>query len=162
MRPPPGTRPPGPGGPEYASPTPALRMRIVSAAESSATGTSINPDAVARLPGCPPPRSSAWAACKLRAGGSRRGGRSGKPPALMDRLPNSSAWGLLPLHRVGPSLPLGETLLGLQQPMHHQQLAHQVIQGLAGGPPVRIRQRPSKKRVGLLALLRRHPPRVGH
>src|SRR4029453_14886692 len=69
MRPPQVTRPPGPGGPEYASPTPALRMRIVSAAESSATGTSINPDAVARLPGCPPPRASAWAPSKLRAGG---------------------------------------------------------------------------------------------
>ena len=39
-------------------------------------------------------------------------------------------------------LALGEALLGLQQPMHHQQLAHQVIQGLASGLPVRIADRP--------------------
>jgi hypothetical protein len=44
--------------------------------------------------------------------------------------------------------------------MHHQQLAHQVIEGLAGGFPVRIGQRPGKEGMGLLALLRSHPPRV--
>jgi hypothetical protein len=48
---------------------------------------------------------------------------------------------------------LGEALLGLQQPMHHQQLAHQVIQGLAGGSPVRIAQRPGKEHMSLLLLL---------
>jgi uncharacterized protein YcbX len=32
---------------------------------------------------------------------------------------------------VGRRLALGEALLGLQQPVHHQQLAHQLIQGLA-------------------------------
>lgn len=32
-------------------------------------------------------------------------------------------------------LALGEPLLGLQQPIHHQQLAHQVIESLAGGSP---------------------------
>src|SRR5215207_3988408 len=38
-----GDQAPRPGGPEYASPTPALRMGIVSAAESSATGVGIGP-----------------------------------------------------------------------------------------------------------------------
>jgi len=50
----------------------------------------------------------------------------------------------------------------LLQPVRHQQLAHQVVEGLAGGLPVRIAQRPSEKRVGLLSLLRQHPPRAGH
>jgi hypothetical protein len=39
-----------------------------------------------------------------------------------------------PLRRVGPRLAPGEALLGLQQPTH-QQLAHQVIESLAGGSP---------------------------
>jgi len=39
--------------------------------------------------------------------------------------------------------------------MRHQQLAHLVIQGLAGGSPVGIADRPGKQRVGLLL-----PPRV--
>ena len=34
--------------------------------------------------------------------------------------------------------------------------------GLAGGPPVRIGQRPGEERVGLLLLCRGHPPRVSH
>ncbi|HEY6592291.1 MAG TPA: histidine kinase dimerization/phospho-acceptor domain-containing protein [Actinomycetota bacterium] len=42
---------------------------------------------------------------------------------------------------VGARPALGKTLLGLQRSMHHQQLAHQVIQGLAGGPPARITRR---------------------
>jgi hypothetical protein len=46
--------------------------------------------------------------------------------------------------------------------MHHQQLAYQVIQGLAGGSPVRIGQCPGEKRVSLLSLLRVHPPRILH
>ena len=41
---------------------------------------------------------------------------------------------------------LRETLLGLQQPMQHHQLAHQVVQGLAGGLPVRIGDRPDQQR----------------
>jgi hypothetical protein len=69
---------------------------------------------------------------------------------------------ILPAFRVRARLAPGQTLLGLQQSMHHQQLAHQVIQGLAGAFPVGIAQRPSKERVSLLTLLRSHPPRVGH
>ena len=46
--------------------------------------------------------------------------------------------------------------------MHHRQLAHQVVQGLAGGLPVRIGDRPDQQRVGLAMLLRGHPPRVRH
>ena len=42
------------------------------------------------------------------------------------------------LQRLGPWSAPGEPFLGLQQPMRYQQLAHQVIEGLAGGPPVRI------------------------
>ena len=59
-------------------------------------------------------------------------------------------------------LTLGEMLLGLQEPMHHDQLAHQVVEGLAGGLPVRIGDRPDQQRVGLAMLLRGHPPRVRH
>jgi hypothetical protein len=54
---------------------------------------------------------------------------------------------------VGARPALGKPFLGLQQPVHYQQLAHQVIQGLAGGPPARITQRPGEERVGLLLLL---------
>jgi hypothetical protein len=111
-----GDQAPRPGGPEYASPTPALRMGIVSAAESSATGTSINPDAVARLPGCPPP-GLARGRLQARAGGSA-GGAKRSPPALVDRSSDDTARPQPPLHPVGPSLPLGETFLGLQQPLH--------------------------------------------
>jgi hypothetical protein len=84
-----------------------------------------------------------------RAGGSA-GGAKRSPPALVDRSSDDTARPQPPLHPVGPSLPLGETFLGLQQPVHHQQLAHQVVQGLAGGSPVRIADRPGQERVGLL------------
>jgi hypothetical protein len=66
------------------------------------------------------------------------------------------------LHRVCSPLALGEALLGLQQPMHHQQLAHQVIEGLAGSLPVRIADRPGEERMGLLSLLSSHAPWVCH
>jgi hypothetical protein len=59
-------------------------------------------------------------------------------------------------------LPLGKILLGLQQPTNYQQLAHQLVEGLAGGAPVRIPQRPSEEHTGSLLFLRRHPPRFGH
>ena len=59
-------------------------------------------------------------------------------------------------------LALREAVLGLQEPMQHDQLAHQVVQGLAGGLPVRIGDRPDQQRVGLAVLLRGHPPRVRH
>jgi hypothetical protein len=55
-----------------------------------------------------------------------------------------------------------EALLGLQQPMNHQQLAHQLVQGLAGGLPVRIADRLDQQRVRLALLLRGHPPGVRH
>src|SRR5215218_11360132 len=135
-------------------------MGTVSAAESSATGTSIGPDAVARLPGCHHP-GLARGRLQARAGGSA-GGAKRSPPALVDRSSNDTARPQPPLHPVGPSLPLGETFLGLRQPVHHQQLAQQVIQGLAGGPPVGIAECPCKERVGLLSLLRGHPPWVFH
>ena len=67
-----------------------------------------------------------------------------------------------PLHRIGSLPALGQALLGLQQPTNHQQLAHQVIQGLASGLPVWIGDRPDQERVGLAVLLRGHPPRVRH
>jgi len=100
---------------------------------------------------------------RIRAGGSA-GGAKRKPPALVNRLPDEALRQLQPLHLVGSSLALGEALLGLQQPMHHQQLAHQIIEGLAGGPPVGIADRPSKERVGRAgsgqgAARRRRPPR---
>jgi hypothetical protein len=63
---------------------------------------------------------------------------------------------------VTPTLALVEALLGLQQPMRYQQPAQQVIQGLAGGSPLRIAERPSQERIGSLSLLRGHPPRVLH
>jgi hypothetical protein len=59
----------------------------------------------------------------------------------VDRLSDRAPGQLPLLRRVGPGLALGEALLGLQQPTKHQQLAHQVIQGLAGGLPVRIGDR---------------------
>jgi hypothetical protein len=46
-----------------------------------------------------------------------------------------------------------EALLGLQQPVNHQQLTHQVVDGLAGRFASWVAQRPSEKRVGLLSLL---------
>src|SRR5512132_1991035 len=57
---------------------------------------------------------------------------------------------------------LREAVLGLQEPMQHDQLAHQVVEGLAGGLPVRIGDRPDQQRVGLTLPLRGHPPRVRH
>jgi hypothetical protein len=46
--------------------------------------------------------------------------------------------------------------------MHHHQLAHQVAQGLAGGLPVRVGDRPDQQRVGLAMLLKGHPPALVH
>ena len=66
------------------------------------------------------------------------------------------------LHRVGPRLAPGEALLGLQQPTHYQQLARQVVEGLAGGLLVRIGDHPDQQRMSLAMLLRGHPPRVRH
>ena len=61
------------------------------------------------------------AACK-RERAAPAGGPSRRPPALVDRL-SGRALGQLPLlRRVGPRLALGQALLGLQQPTHHQQL----------------------------------------
>jgi hypothetical protein len=68
--------------------------------------------------------------------GSARGppaGRSGRPhpgakrklPALVDRSPRRALGCMRRFRRVGPRLAHGEALLGLQHPMHHQQLAHQ-------------------------------------
>jgi hypothetical protein len=66
------------------------------------------------------------------------GGPSGTPPALLDRLPDRTLAQIQPLRRLGRRRALGEALLGLQQPIHHQQLAHQLVEGLTGGLPVRI------------------------
>jgi hypothetical protein len=75
MRPPQVTRPPRHGGPEYASPTPALRMGTVSAAESSATGVGIGLRG-STATWLPTARVSRVAACKLEraapAGGAKR------------------------------------------------------------------------------------------
>jgi hypothetical protein len=60
---------------------------------------------------------------------------------------------LRPLRRVGRRFALGEALLGLQQPVHHQQLAHQVVEGCAGGLPVRVADRLDQQRVRLALLL---------
>jgi hypothetical protein len=49
---------------------------------------------------------------------------------------------------------LGEALLGLQQPMHHQQLAHQLLEGLAAGLPVRIAGRLDQQRMRFDVILR--------
>ena len=68
------------------------------------------------------------------------GGQAGNRPHFMDRLSKSSAWGLPPLHRVGVRRARGEALLGLQQSVSHQH-AHQPVEGLAGGSPVRIADR---------------------
>ena len=46
------------------------------------------------------------------------------------RSPDKAPAGLRRLHRVGPRLAPGEALFGLQQPMQHDQLAHQLVQGL--------------------------------
>jgi hypothetical protein len=54
--------------------------------------------------------------------------------------------------RLGARPALGKPLLGLQQPMHHQQLAQHVTEGPAGGSPVRVAQRSATRRVGLLWL----------
>src|SRR5215211_9028779 len=78
-------------------------------------------------------------------------------PSTRERAP-----AMPPTLRLGDRLARGEALLGLQQPTHHHQLAHQVVQGLAGGLPVRIGDRPDQQRVGLTMLLRGHPPRVRH
>jgi hypothetical protein len=86
----------------------------------------------------------------------------GAPPALVDRVPDESLRPQQPLHRLGPRLPLGEAVLGLQQPTNHQQPAHQVVQGLAGGVPVWVGDHPDQQRVGLAMLLRGHPSRVRH
>src|SRR5215211_3691729 len=48
----------------------------------------------------------------------------------------------------------GQALLGLQQP------AHQLVQGVAGDPPVRMVGGLSEQRVGLGLLLKTHPVRV--
>src|SRR5215218_1062058 len=74
----------------------------------------------------PPPISS---------GRLPRGGAIREPPALVDRLPDRALAQRSPLRRGGARLAPGEALLGLQQPTHHQQLAHQVIECLAGGSP---------------------------
>jgi hypothetical protein len=50
-------------------------------------------------------------------------------------------------------LVLGEVFFGLQQPVNHQQLAHQVVQGLACGLPVRIADCLDQQGVGLLMTL---------
>ena len=88
----------------------------------------------------------------------RRGRRYGRTNKHPGRLAGRRAAGVIALwpcastrstrkNTYGPSgvtapRTRGEALLGLQQPTHHHQLAHQVIQGLAGGLPVRIGDRP--------------------
>jgi hypothetical protein len=44
------------------------------------------------------------------------------------QVPEEASSGRQPLHRVAGRLALGEALLGLKQPMNHDQLAHQVVQ----------------------------------
>jgi hypothetical protein len=90
------------------------------------------------------------AACKLGAGGSRRGGQAGDRPHSWTGYYTGALVRQQPLHLASSRLALGEAFLGLQQPMHHQQLAQQVVQGLAGGSPVRIGHRPGEERMGLL------------
>jgi hypothetical protein len=54
----------------------------------------------------------------------------------------------------------GQAPLGLQQPVQDQQPPHQLIQGVAGDPPVRMVGGLGEKRVGLSLLLKTHPVRV--
>jgi hypothetical protein len=67
------------------------------------------------------------AACKQERA-APAGGPSGTPPALLDRLPDRTLAQIQPLRRLGRRLALGGALFGLQQPMHHQQLAHQLVE----------------------------------
>src|SRR5215207_1556656 len=53
-----------------------------------------------------------------------------------------------------------QALLGLQQPVQDQQPAHQLVQGVAGDPRVRMVGGLGEKRVGLGLLLKTHPVRV--
>jgi hypothetical protein len=79
------------------------------------------------------PRWPGRARDRLQNRKSRRlpsGGPEQEPPTVVvDRSPDRALAGLQLLHRIGPRLALGEALLGLQQPMHHDQLAHQVVEG---------------------------------
>jgi hypothetical protein len=101
-----------------------------------------------RSPTAPPAGTRWWSPSPdrtVRAGRPPGRSREGLPVLSLGRSKDASASsGCSPLA-------LGEALLGLQQ---HQQHAHQVIERLAGGLPVRIADRSGKERVGLLALLR--------
>ena len=93
---------------------------------------------------------------RLRRKRPRGSPSRGRPSCVAAR---KSACGPL---AVTSRLALGEAVLGLQQPTNHQQHAHQVIERLAGGLPVRIGDRPDQQRMGLAMLLRGNPPRVRH
>ena len=54
----------------------------------------------------------------------------------------------------------GQALLGLQPPVQDQQPVHQLIQGMAGDPRVRMVGGLGEQRVGLGLLLKTHPVRV--
>ena len=65
------------------------------------------------------PTAQVWcvAAYKLRAGGSYPGGPRQEPARNVTSYPNEAPTKLQPSHQVGWPLPLGETFLGLQQPV---------------------------------------------
>jgi hypothetical protein len=88
----------------------------------------------ARPPGRPSLQVTRAAASNLERA-APAGGAIREPPALVDRVPDGAFAQRSPLPRIGPRRTPGEALLGLQQPTHHQQPAHQVVQGLAGGSP---------------------------
>jgi len=87
------------------------------------------------------------------------------PPAVVATEGVRSALGRTPIEALRgrqplpPGSRLGRRSSAPQQPLHHQQLVHQVIEGPAGGLPVGIGDRFDQQRVGLAMLLRGYPPR---
>ena len=109
----------------------------------------------------PRPPGLARGRLQTRAGGSA-GGAKRRPPALVNRLLESSAEADV---TVASNRLAARAWAGAPRPPTADEspaACHQVIEGLAGDLPVWIGDRPDQERVGLAVLLRGHPPRVRH